>query len=180
MARPPTCALALKNLTGGFRARSRVAVATSIILRERCLASKTLWTRAPIRDSPSGSKVVERLRSALTPTPMLGNASRSFLSGPTCKNAATIAYPTTSTSDATSEAATDSLPTLTSPHVATWLYLCSGMIFFIVVVGGVTRLTESGLSITEWEPIKGILPPIGEEQWLVEWEKYRVTPEGVL
>lgn len=52
--------------------------------------------------------------------------------------------------------------------------------FFIVVVGGVTRLTESGLSITEWEPVKGILPPIGEEQWMVEWEKYRVTPEGVL
>jgi cytochrome c oxidase assembly protein subunit 15 len=69
---------------------------------------------------------------------------------------------------------------LTTPAVAKWLFASAGLVFFIVVVGGVTRLTESGLSITEWEPVKGILPPIGEEQWLVEWEKYRVTPEGVL
>lgn len=64
--------------------------------------------------------------------------------------------------------------------MAKWLYATSGLVFFIVVVGGVTRLTESGLSITEWEPVKGILPPLTEEQWQVEWEKYRVTPEGVL
>jgi cytochrome c oxidase assembly protein subunit 15 len=69
---------------------------------------------------------------------------------------------------------------LTSPHVATWLYICSGMVFFIIVVGGFTRLTESGLSITEWQPVSGILPPIGDKEWMVEWEKYRVTPEGVL
>ena len=61
-----------------------------------------------------------------------------------------------------------------------WLFGCSALVFGIIVVGGLTRLTESGLSITEWEPVKGILPPIGEEQWMVEWEKYRVTPEGVL
>lgn len=76
--------------------------------------------------------------------------------------------------------ATPPPPTLTSPAVAKWLYATSGLVFFIVVVGGVTRLTESGLSITEWEPVKGILPPLTEEQWQVEWEKYRVTPEGVL
>ncbi|KAJ9107869.1 hypothetical protein QFC19_002775 [Naganishia cerealis] len=71
-------------------------------------------------------------------------------------------------------------PTLTTPAVANWLYISSGLVFFIIVVGGVTRLTESGLSITEWEPVKGILPPIGEEQWQVEWDKYKVTPEGVM
>jgi cytochrome c oxidase assembly protein subunit 15 len=54
------------------------------------------------------------------------------------------------------------------------------MVFFIIVVGGFTRLTESGLSITEWQPVSGILPPIGDKEWMVEWEKYRVTPEGVL
>ena len=75
---------------------------------------------------------------------------------------------------------TDGLPTLTTPAVAKWLYASAGLVFFIIVVGGVTRLTESGLSITEWEPVKGILPPIGDAQWQVEWEKYRVTPEGVL
>ncbi|KAJ9108877.1 hypothetical protein QFC21_000197 [Naganishia friedmannii] len=71
-------------------------------------------------------------------------------------------------------------PALTTPAVANWLSISSGLVFFIIVIGGVTRLTESGLSITEWEPVKGILPPIGDEQWAVEWEKYRVTPEGMM
>ncbi|EIW70072.1 hypothetical protein TREMEDRAFT_71512 [Tremella mesenterica DSM 1558] len=57
---------------------------------------------------------------------------------------------------------------------------CSALVFGIVVIGGLTRLTESGLSITEWQPITGILPPIGEDQWEAEWEKYRVSPEGIL
>lgn len=61
-----------------------------------------------------------------------------------------------------------------------WLFACSALIFCIVVIGGLTRLTESGLSITEWEPITGILPPLTDEQWEVEWEKYRISPEGVL
>lgn len=61
-----------------------------------------------------------------------------------------------------------------------WLFSCAGLVFGIVVIGGLTRLTESGLSITEWEPITGILPPLTEEQWAVEWDKYKVSPEGVL
>lgn len=72
------------------------------------------------------------------------------------------------------------IPVLTAPSVAKWLYAASGLVFFIIVVGGVTRLTESGLSITEWEPFTGIIPPISDAEWQVEWEKYRVTPEGVL
>jgi cytochrome c oxidase assembly protein subunit 15 len=46
-------------------------------------------------------------------------------------------------------------------------------------VGGVTRLTESGLSITEWRPLTGTLPPMSEEEWMVEFEKYKNTPEYV-
>jgi cytochrome c oxidase assembly protein subunit 15 len=61
-----------------------------------------------------------------------------------------------------------------------WLFTCSGLVFGIIVIGGLTRLTESGLSITEWEPITGILPPIGDEQWAVEWDKYKVSPEGIM
>nr|WVH01943.1 cytochrome oxidase assembly protein [Naematelia aurantialba] len=61
-----------------------------------------------------------------------------------------------------------------------WLFGCSGLVFGILVVGGLTRLTESGLSITEWQPITGILPPISDDDWQKEWEKYRVSPEGVL
>ena len=51
------------------------------------------------------------------------------------------------------------------------------MVFGVIVVGGVTRLTESGLSITEWKPITGIIPPLGQEEWTVEFEKYKATPE---
>lgn len=50
----------------------------------------------------------------------------------------------------------------------------------MIVVGGVTRLTDSGLSIVEWQPIVGTLPPIGDAQWLETFEKYRQTPEGML
>ena len=49
--------------------------------------------------------------------------------------------------------------------------------FLIVVVGGLTRLTESGLSITEWNLIKGMKPPRTEEEWVVEFEKYKMFPE---
>jgi cytochrome c oxidase assembly protein subunit 15 len=61
-----------------------------------------------------------------------------------------------------------------------WLFGCSALVFGIVVIGGLTRLTESGLSITEWEPFTGILPPITAAEWDVEWEKYRVSPEGIM
>ena len=61
-----------------------------------------------------------------------------------------------------------------------WLFGCSALVFGILVIGGLTRLTESGLSIVEWQPITGILPPITEQEWNAEWEKYKVSPEGVL
>lgn len=51
------------------------------------------------------------------------------------------------------------------------------LVFAIIVVGGVTRLTESGLSITEWRPITGVLPPLSDAAWAEEFEKYKATPE---
>lgn len=51
------------------------------------------------------------------------------------------------------------------------------MIFATVVIGGITRLTESGLSITEWRPVSGILPPLGEAAWAVEFEHYKAIPQ---
>lgn len=58
-----------------------------------------------------------------------------------------------------------------------WLYGIAFLVFVMVLVGGATRLTESGLSITEWQPIHGIIPPIGEEQWQEEFLKYQQIPE---
>jgi heme a synthase len=57
--------------------------------------------------------------------------------------------------------------------VAYWLFVCAAMIFAMVVIGGITRLTESGLSIVEWRPVAGVLPPLSEAEWLAEFEKYR-------
>ncbi|KZT26888.1 cytochrome oxidase assembly [Neolentinus lepideus HHB14362 ss-1] len=69
------------------------------------------------------------------------------------------------------------LPTLSPPAVGRWLLFSSALVFAVIVVGGVTRLTESGLSITEWKPITGILPPLSQDEWEAEFEKYKATPE---
>jgi cytochrome c oxidase assembly protein subunit 15 len=62
-------------------------------------------------------------------------------------------------------------------QVAYWLLLGVFMIIIQVVIGGITRLTESGLSITEWKPITGFLPPMNEADWTVEFNKYRDTDQ---
>src|SRR5579863_3491783 len=61
--------------------------------------------------------------------------------------------------------------------IAAWLLCCCAMIFVMVVVGGITRLTLSGLSITEWQPVTGILPPLSPAAWAGEFEKYRHIPQ---
>ncbi|WDA42266.1 COX15/CtaA family protein [Erythrobacter sp. BLCC-B19] len=61
--------------------------------------------------------------------------------------------------------------------VARWLEAVAALVMLIVVVGGITRLTESGLSITEWNVVSGILPPLTESAWAAEFAKYRQTAE---
>lgn len=58
-----------------------------------------------------------------------------------------------------------------------WLLFCAIVVYIMIVVGGITRLTQSGLSMVEWEPIMGIIPPIGEAQWMDVFNKYRQSPE---
>lgn len=60
--------------------------------------------------------------------------------------------------------------------VGAWLFSCAAWVFTMVVLGGVTRLTRSGLSMTDWK-FTGSLPPLSEEQWLLEFEKYKQSPE---
>ncbi|NVJ98338.1 MAG: COX15/CtaA family protein [Alphaproteobacteria bacterium] len=61
--------------------------------------------------------------------------------------------------------------------VGFWLLFMAFMVFAMVVVGGATRLTESGLSMVEWRPVTGVLPPIGDEAWNAEFAKYQQSPE---
>lgn len=62
-------------------------------------------------------------------------------------------------------------------QVGGWLLLCALSVFLIVIIGGITRLTESGLSITEWRPVSGVLPPLTDAQWQSEFAKYQQIPE---
>ena len=64
--------------------------------------------------------------------------------------------------------------------VRNWLIVVAGMIFFMIVLGALTRLTESGLSMVEWQPVTGWLPPVGEQAWQAELEKYLSSPQGRL
>ncbi len=61
--------------------------------------------------------------------------------------------------------------------IAVWLFVCCVMIALMVLVGGLTRLTESGLSITEWKPVSGVVPPMHEQAWLKEFQLYQQSPE---
>ncbi|MEM6896830.1 MAG: COX15/CtaA family protein [Pseudomonadota bacterium] len=61
--------------------------------------------------------------------------------------------------------------------VRAWLFMLAGLVVAMIVVGGLTRLTDSGLSIVEWEPIRGAIPPLTAAQWEAELEAYRQIPE---
>ena len=61
--------------------------------------------------------------------------------------------------------------------VAIWLLVCCGLVFAMVVLGGVTRLTGSGLSMVDWRPIMGALPPLNTAQWQATFDLYQQSPE---
>ncbi|WP_336959778.1 COX15/CtaA family protein [Sphingobium aquiterrae] len=61
--------------------------------------------------------------------------------------------------------------------IARWLLVVAALVFLMLVVGGITRLTESGLSITEWKPVTGALPPLTHGQWMDAFRKYQQIPE---
>lgn len=61
--------------------------------------------------------------------------------------------------------------------LARWLFVCCAMVYAMVIIGAITRLTESGLSITEWRPLIGALPPLNDAQWQHVFDLYKQTPE---
>lgn len=64
-----------------------------------------------------------------------------------------------------------------SRAIGRWLMFCCAVLLALVMLGGATRLTESGLSIVEWKPVTGVLPPIGEAEWQAELQRYRDSPQ---
>ncbi len=69
------------------------------------------------------------------------------------------------------------MPITKNSAVMKWLFVFAIIVAFLVVFGGFVRLTRSGLSITEWNPISGVMPPIGQQAWVDEFAKYQDTPE---
>lgn len=63
--------------------------------------------------------------------------------------------------------------------IARWLFAVAALVVAIVAVGGITRLTESGLSITEWKPVTGVFPPLTDSQWQAEFEAYKRIPQYI-
>ena len=61
--------------------------------------------------------------------------------------------------------------------IITWLFVGCFLIYLMVVIGGITRLTHSGLSMVEWNMIIGSMPPISDADWLIPFEKYKLSPE---
>ena len=64
--------------------------------------------------------------------------------------------------------------------VATWLLVCCGLVFVMVVLGGFTRLTGSGLSMVDWRPLMGVVPPMGDAEWQRVFEMYKQSPEYLM
>lgn len=64
--------------------------------------------------------------------------------------------------------------------IRAWMMVLFALVVLMIAVGGMTRLTDSGLSITEWKPVTGAVPPLGAADWTVEFEKYKATPEFAL
>ena len=145
----------------------------------RALSSQSLSTGRPSlistpRSFASGSSpVLNKLRTT--------NGLRSYsVKNGVLSFAGRKLQPRFFSSNSTFQAAVDQsaeLPVLSPPSVGRWLIVCSMLAFGVIVVGGVTRLTESGLSITEWKPVAGVLPPITQAEWEEEFTKYKATPE---
>ena len=68
-------------------------------------------------------------------------------------------------------------PRCRDPRVTRWLYMVATITFCLIVFGGFVRLTRSGLSIVEWNPVQGVLPPMTAQDWQNEFAKYQATPE---
>ncbi|KAI1850440.1 hypothetical protein JX266_004298 [Neoarthrinium moseri] len=151
-----------------FPGLSRIALrapAYQTICRQ-CLRQQRLSTPTPTAAPSRILRIVRQARSQHTTAPptRLQELGSKASSGSATENGA-------------KQAARGAWPDASSKSVGYWLLGSAASVFGIVVFGGLTRLTESGLSITEWKPVTGSLPPMSTEDWESEFAKYRASPE---
>ncbi|KAJ5105647.1 Cytochrome c oxidase assembly protein COX15 [Penicillium alfredii] len=144
--------------------------------------SKSLFTcRQCLRSQGSAAKSFRQFgtKPSLQPTTfrssLLSNQNRQFFTS-SLRRSASSPDVASAVEDGASQAKS-SFPKISDKAVAYFLLGSAASVFGIVVFGGLTRLTESGLSITEWRPVTGSMPPMNAEDWESEFAKYRSSPE---
>ena len=122
--------------------------------------------------------------AASLPATPYSTAASAYVSIPLSSSSTSSHSPSSIFPDAASTSSSSSAEVLENteepvaqPGVARWLFAVSGLVFAMVAIGGLTRLTKSGLSITEWKPAAGSLPPLSSAAWEAEFAKYRQYPE---
>jgi cytochrome c oxidase assembly protein subunit 15 len=149
-------------------------------LRGLRTAAATPWDRSCQRPSLILDQVQQRSRGSSIFLPFKYTRFQSTLSSFDMPREEIGSSPLTTASN-TSDQSKEQTATPTRPIIAYHLFLCAAMVYLIIVVGGLTRLTESGLSITEWNPgFKGMKLPWTNAEWEAEWEKYKGTPEWAM
>ncbi|KAK3332150.1 cytochrome oxidase assembly protein-domain-containing protein [Cercophora scortea] len=128
---------------------------------------------------PTTSRIVQLSRAARSyaTTTTTAESQHTPIGQLNSKLSATAKSPEQPLGGSSSDAKSSSFPKTSSKAVGYWLIGSAASVFGIVVFGGLTRLTESGLSITEWKPVTGSLPPMSAADWESEFEKYRASPE---
>lgn len=145
-----------------FRSISSIKILTRKTALQRCFShySVSLWSR---QSKDKSQKMFTWIRSSIshhTKLSSLSKGCRKFL-----------------TTEASAVAATAEISPQATKITGYWLLGCAGLVVGSVVLGGVTRLTESGLSMVDWHLIKGMKPPRTQEEWEKEFEKYQKYPE---
>ncbi|KAL5357440.1 cytochrome oxidase assembly protein-domain-containing protein [Aspergillus floccosus] len=143
-----------------------------VTCRQCLVRSQNYATKSPFRNPSAASSFARTSRTNPLTLPAkygspFSSVFRRAASGSAAPNAA----------EAEASKAKSSFPQVSHKIVAYWLLGSAASVFGIVVFGGLTRLTESGLSITEWRPVTGSLPPMNTEDWESEFAKYRNSPE---
>jgi heme a synthase len=164
------------------KVRSRVAKEMSFCTSLRILGGCSQTLRIPgayARISAARSLPIFQPTSLSRSPRNIFTATRCLSSRPISNDAPSVSHSFSSESipSLTSGTEKKELPPLSPPSVSNWLLGSAALVFGIIVVGGITRLTESGLSIVEWRPVSGVLPPLSEAAWELEFEKYKTSPE---
>ncbi|KAA8911135.1 cytochrome oxidase assembly protein-domain-containing protein [Sphaerosporella brunnea] len=158
-----------------------------LLLRSRLSCNSACLPKLPRQVCPYTLPTTSRTATVSSTLSSLASrqrsAFRSFsftsksLQGSTVPKADTSPLPGLANSLSRPAKAAASWPEISDRKVGFWLIGSATLVFGIVVLGGLTRLTESGLSITEWKPVTGTLPPLSHEDWMDNFNKYKDSPE---